>query len=346
MAKFTILNNLDDPRIIPFLITDERSSVYHHPAWIKAIARAFNHNAFYLFLEESDGTIKGLFPFITIDSSFTGKRIVSVPFSAYCDPLLPEEIIRESITYLQTAFKDFKGIEIRTKTELKSEPSNFSKNNNYVTNVIQLQDNIEDTLKSMHRTSVRPFIRRAENKNLDVRYGNSENDLRIFYKYEVSLRKRLSYPPLPYNLYLEVWQELKKHDMILLPIIENMGNTIAAGFVLRFKNIYYLEYAAADNNYFDLYPVHKLYWEIIKLAQTNGVKYVDFGRSSKSNESLIAFKDRWNSIRYNLYYYYYPSQSYHLTKSSGLENLLKLINSKMPKKLLELEGRIIYPHLS
>ena len=321
-------------------------SVYHHPAWIKAIARTFNHNAYYLFLENTDGSLKGLFPFITIDSFITGKRIVSLPFSTYCDPLLPEELIQESVVYIQTAFKDFKKIEIRSKIDLKSEPSNFSKNSNYVTHIIQLKDNVEDTLKSMHRTAVRPFIRRAENNNLDIRYGNSENDLRVFYKYEVSLRKRLSYPPLPYKLYLKVWQELKKHDMILLPIIENMGNTIAAGFVLRFKNTYYLEYAAADKNYSDLYPIHKLYWEIIKLAQTNGAKYVDFGRSSKSNESLIAFKDRWNSIRYDLSYYYSPSQSHHLTKSSGLENLLKLINSKMPKKLLEIEGRIIYPHLS
>lgn len=344
--KFLIANNLNDPRIIQFLLVNEHSSVYHHPAWLKAIFNTFSHIPYYVIIEGSDGNIGGLLPFVAINSLITGRRIVSLPFSTYCNPLISDSQLNDAIKFLSEQFHNYKQIEIRTSAQLKNIDSGFYKSSNFFTHFIQLEGTIENTLNAMHRTAVRPYIRKAEKNNLVIRFGESEKDLKIFYKYETSLRRRLSYPPLPYKFYFNIWNELKKYNLILLPMIEHKGRTIAAGFILKFRQVYYLEYAASDRNYAHLYPIHKLYWEVIKLALSDGAKYVDFGRTSVNNESLLAFKDRWNTLRTQLFYYYYPSERLRLNNQSKLKNMFGFVNRNLPDKILQLEGKIIYPHLS
>lgn len=71
--------------------------------------------------------------------------------------------------------------------------------------------------------------------------------------------------------------------LITLPIVEKDNSSIAAGFILNFKDTYYLEYTASDKNSLNLYPNHKLFWEVITSAQSNGASKVDFGRTPLEN---------------------------------------------------------------
>lgn len=105
MFKYTILNNLDDKRIIPFLLNDERATIYHHPSWLKAISRSFHHQSFYLLVEDDDKRINGLVPLVKINSIIEGKEIVSVPFSAHCQLLVTKDITNDFFFFTKKFWK-------------------------------------------------------------------------------------------------------------------------------------------------------------------------------------------------------------------------------------------------
>jgi lipid II:glycine glycyltransferase (peptidoglycan interpeptide bridge formation enzyme) len=345
MRNFSISYDLYDERIIPFLLSNEQASIYHHPLWLKAVAKTFGHTPFYYIISDMSNRIVGLIPFLKIKSVLTGKRIVCLPFSTYCEPLLPKEILKETIGNLLLNFKDTYKIDVRSLTDHSENLKNFSHSTEYVTHILDLAEDTQKTFDSFHPTSVRASIRRAEKNNLICRIDNTESDLKIFYKLETQLRKRLLLPPLPYSFYLNIYNELKNTGLLSLPVIEKDNLPIAAGFILNFKDTYYLEYTASDKNHIGLYPNHKLFWEVIKLAQSQGSRRVDFGRTSIDNTQLIVFKEKWNAKKISIHQFVYPDTGLLKKKQHGLKNKLMKINSLLPLELLKLEGAILYPHL-
>ena len=148
MYNFTITYNLDDSRIIPFLLEDNRASIYHHPAWLKAVTKTFNHKGFYLLLEDDHNNITGLYPFVFLNSRITGKRIVSLPFSTYCEPLLPKDKIKEAVSFLINTFGIESRIDLRTLIDYSDELNEFSHSEDYVTHFLDLKENLQNTFDS------------------------------------------------------------------------------------------------------------------------------------------------------------------------------------------------------
>ena len=162
---------------------------------------------------------------------------------------------------------------------------------------------------------------------------------------EVSLRKRLGLPPLPFLFFKNVWQELSKSDLISLPLVTKEGKVIAAGFILNFKDTFYLEYTAAEKKFLEFAPNHKLISEVIKAAILNGATRLDFGRSSLDNESLIKFKEQWNTEKFQIYHFRSPQKQNYKKEQNQLIKNLMAINKVLPAKFLEFEGKLLYPHL-
>ena len=120
------------------------------------------------------------------------------------------------------------------------------------------------------------------------------------------------------------------------------NSIVAAGFILKYKDTFYLEYTASDNSKLNLYPNHKLFWEIIKIAIGSKAKFVDFGRTEINNNSLITFKEKWNTSRRLLKYWRVGGQPERKSLSGSGKQFFLKINKCLPKSLLNLQGRILY----
>ncbi|GIU70311.1 MAG: hypothetical protein KatS3mg002_1547 [Candidatus Woesearchaeota archaeon] len=341
---FLITNNLKDERILDFILNHNRATIYHHPAWLKAIEKSFNYKANYLLELNEANEIKGLLPFIEFNNKITEKKLISFPMSTYCDPLITDEKLPKAIEFLKINYLTFKTIDLRTLKNLDKVLPQFSFTEEYVTHILKLKNTLDETFNSFHPTSVRASIRRAEKNNLQIKWGNSLADLNIFYHLEFKLRKRLLLPPIPYNFFKNIWTELSKENLISLPIVYKDEFPVAAGFILNFKDTYYLEYTASDKNYFNVYPNHKLFYEVIKKAHLTGAKKVDFGRTSNYNQSLITFKEKWAAEKFPVYHHVYPGKSNNVKNKNSLRKYLMKINYYLPDFVHELEGKFIYRH--
>ena len=85
-----------DPRWDDFVQQHPEGSIYHHSAWKKVLEETYGFDPFYVALEnKTEGTFEGIVPFMLVNSWLTGKRLVSLPFTSYCNPIVPEGAVQE-----------------------------------------------------------------------------------------------------------------------------------------------------------------------------------------------------------------------------------------------------------
>jgi len=341
------INPIEDTRWDDFVLNHPQSSIYHYSAWGNVLKSSYNHNFFYLVLENSKtNQVNGVVPFILVESSLTGKRLVSLPFTSYCNPLFKETELEEIVRYILEQHPDIDYLELKfTEANEINLSETFRKRSSHVTHILDIGISLEQLFKSFHKSSIQQRIKRAKRENLKFRITDKEEDLRKFYELVTEIRKKHGLPPAPYHFFSNMWRILEPKNLLFIPLVEFNGEVIAGAIVLQSKDTYHFEYSASNQKYLKLCSNQKLIWEIIKVAHQNGVRYFDFGRSSLRNHSLIDFKERWAAERVNLHYYYFPAKRLD-TEKDIKRKILERINRYLPTRLLQLEGKILYPHLS
>lgn len=346
--RLIIISPEDDQRWDEFVFRHPMGSIYHHSAWGNVLKSTFDHKFFYVALEDIEtDKLKGIVPFMLVKSWLTGQRLVSLPFTTYCNPLIPKEHLKNVISFVFEFNLEIDYLELKfIKNDEEYVLEGFEELSTYVTHILTLDIPLEQLFRSFHNTSVRQRIKRADKNKLKLRMAGKEEDLEKFYSLQTKIRKVYGLPPQPYTFFKNMWEILKPKNLLFVPLIEYNGRVIAGAMVLKFKDTFYFEYSASDQNFLKLGPNHKLIWEVIKIAHKEGARYFDFGRSSLSHRSLIEFKDRWGAKRHKLIYYYYPKANRIDTENGSRRKYLALINSHFPLSFLRLEGKLIYPHLS
>jgi lipid II:glycine glycyltransferase (peptidoglycan interpeptide bridge formation enzyme) len=345
-AIIKVVDVENDPRWDAFVAAHPQASIYHHSAWIKVIARSYNYKPVFIALENTDtNRFEGVIPFLLVESRLTGKRLVSLPYTAYCEKLMPESQILPVIRFASQLYSDLDYLELRFLDDLALSDNGVSKQSNYVTHILDLGATLDRLYASFHSTSVRQRIKRAEKSGLHFRIAEEESALKQFYELETLVRKKHGLPPHPYRFFENLWKILKPAGRFFLAVLESQKKIIAAAVVLKSNNGFHLEYSAADQSQLKLSPNQMLIWEIIKIAHQSGARYLDFGRTSRSNPSLIEFKERWGARIRPLAYCYFPSFRKSTARDSLPQRVLHAINRVLPAALLELEGKILFPHL-
>ncbi len=341
-----IINAETDPRWDQFVFEHPQGSIYQHSLWGKVLSSTFGHTPLYVGLEKDDThQLAGVVPFMFISSKLTGKRIVSLPFTAYIDPLAPDSELERIINYVAKGNSPVDFVELKLGREIRNTTGYFKSQSSYVTHVLDLDKDLNSLFNSFHKTSCRQRIKRAERNGLKLRIAKREEDLKKFYHLLVSVRRKQGLPPHPYSFFSNMWNILGPRKLMLVPLIEHQGRILAGAIVLRFKSTFSLEYTASDQNSLRISPNQLLIWETIKIACSEGATILDFGRSSLTHTSLIESKERWGTIRIQLQYYYYPSATRMDTEHGVARRILSFTNRYLPNSLLRLQGEILYPHI-
>jgi lipid II:glycine glycyltransferase (peptidoglycan interpeptide bridge formation enzyme) len=164
-------------------------------------------------------------------------------------------------------------------------------------------------MKRFHRSCVRQRINRAEKSGIQVTQGNSEKDLKRFYRLYLKTRRRLLLPPQPYRFIRTIWQKLYPLGFLTLLLATHKDQTIGAVMLLKFKHRVSAEYAAFDEDFLHMSPNHLLFWMSIKKAQEEGYHVFDFGRTSPDNQGLMDFKRRWGTEVVGLIHAFSPTSA-------------------------------------
>jgi hypothetical protein len=341
------LNPLEDPRWDELVIGHPEGTIYHHSAWHQVLCETYGYTPLYLGQTIPGGNkIFGIFSFMLVNSILTGKRVVSLPFTTYCNPLMPEEMLEEAVHFAFKRFSNVDYVELKLVEKVPGGGGQLGVESRFVTHILSLGGGIDDLFRSFHPTSIRQRVRRAERTGLAVRMAKTDSDLRQFYEFYALMRRKNGIPPQPYSFFANMRRILASKDLLEIPVIEFQGRVIAAAILLKFNSTWHLEYSNSDPLFLKESPNQLLIWKCIEMAHRAGAKSFDFGRTALSHQSLLEFKDRWQAQRRGIRYHYFPLNTKGNHLNSRSDGFLVRLNKRLPLALLKWEGRLLYRHMA
>jgi len=85
------LNPLTDKRWAEFVGRHSRACVFHSVGWIECLKQTYGYEPTALAMPGPDGRLRAALLFCRVASALTGRRLVSLPFSDHCDPLVESD---------------------------------------------------------------------------------------------------------------------------------------------------------------------------------------------------------------------------------------------------------------
>jgi lipid II:glycine glycyltransferase (peptidoglycan interpeptide bridge formation enzyme) len=283
-----------------------------------------------------------------VKSWLSGRRLVSLPFSDHCEPLVdrPEELY-EMLSFLtqEVKRKKWKYVEIRPWTFAPRADGNsngFQATRVYYVHKLELSPSLEELFRRFHKSCVQRKICRGEREGLTYEEGASESLLAKFYHLLRLTRRRHGVPPQPLAWFRNLIACLG--EKVAIHIASKDGQPISSILTLSFKKTIVYKYGCSDARFHNLGGMPFLFWQTIQKAKKHGFKVFDLGRSDLDNQGLIAFKDHLGATRSKLTYYRYPARRAELAANGGRRQTAKRIFAYMPNPVLTLAGRW-YKHI-
>jgi CelD/BcsL family acetyltransferase involved in cellulose biosynthesis len=346
LAVYT-LNPLIDSRWNDFVESHPRGSIFHTPGWLQALQRTYGYEPVVYTTSAPGERLRNGIPFCRIRSWLTGHRIVSLPFTDHCEPLV--DVLEEGkemldSLHLTVSSEELKYVELRPRHASPLTEASMQRNTSFCFHELDLGAALEEIFRGFQKDSIQRKIRRAERETLHYEEGRSEMLLKQFYALFVLTRRRHRAPPQPIDWFRNLVTCLG--DRLKIRVASSAGRPIASMITLRHAVTMVYKYGASDATAHNLGAMPFLFWKAIQDASGGGGRKFDFGRTDCSNAGLITFKDRWGSQRSELTYWRLPSQSAR-TRGEWKQKLkfAEPIFACIPDRLLAASGRILYRHI-
>ena len=337
-----------DPRSDPLwcrLVRQVTTSVFHSPQWMQVLADTYGWQpSAHIALDEHGQPQAGI-PFFRI-SDMLGKRIVTLPFSDYCDPLVSDE---ESWRFLiDRLVSEHQPISVRClHNDLPLGDKRFSLVKQAKWHRLDLRPDLEKLWKAMHDSTHRA-IRKSEREELSVRTAQSEQELRAFFEMHLKVRKyKYGLLAQPYSFLQNIWRRFvePKHGFLLLAI--HKDKIVAGDFFLEWTDTLYYKFNASLPDDLSHRPNDLLIWHGIQEGKKRGLTYLDFGLSDIDQEGLIRYKRKFGTEEKTISFLHYSPNGGPTSAEKEIRQLLGKLTATftdhlVPDQITEKAGEDLY----
>jgi CelD/BcsL family acetyltransferase involved in cellulose biosynthesis len=342
---------LQDRRWEEFVQRHPRASVFHSSAWLEALSRTYGYKPIAYTTSPSGQKLENGMVFCRVESWLTGRRLVSLPFSDHCEPLVdaPADLELITVALEQESWRgQWRYIEMRPLQRFEIVTSLQHATIPYTFHQLDLRPDLETLFRNCHKNSTQRKILRGEREGLRYREGSTEELLDCFYRLLTVTRKRHRRPPQPRKWFANLMDCFGSALKIRVAFKDH--RPVAAALTIRHKDTLVYKYGGSDSRFNNLGGMHLLLWRAIQEAKASGLHFFDFGRTEASQEGLITFKKRWGTTQSNLIYSRYglSDNVVHMFESSALNwksRVAKYVLAHMQPSVLSLAGRALYRHV-
>ena len=317
--------------------------VTHTKAWSTVLERSFPHIRGYI---AADSKIIGpdttFLPVFRVKSPLKKPSWVSIPFSTVCDPVLKDKGDAEGLfrSLSEHPVISRNRVEIRSRQPLLK-TGLFTPSSGYVNHQLRLDREEDEIFRSFHRTAVQVHIRKSLASGVTLKLGTSLQDVVLFYKIYITMRREIGLPPQPFRFFKNMWSWLSPDNVELL-LAEHEGKVVSGMWVLKNRWLYSFEYLARAGSCDKLRCGHFLYWQGIRRALQSKTAYVSFGRTSARNTGLDQFKRRWGTEVVSYHDYIYPDTIGKAREDRYVYKIIRSSAQRLPLPAFRLLGEIIY----
>jgi hypothetical protein len=345
MRIFSI-NPLSDQRWESFVSRHPNATPFHAKGWLEALRRTYGYEPIVFTTAPPRQELENGIVFCRICSWITGNRLVSLPFSDHCQPLVDDprtlaliiQSVEECVRREGLGYAEFRPQFL--KDALSDDNPQLNALETYYLHVIDIRPSLETLYRSFHKKSIIHKLIRAQ-RELTYEVGNSEDLLTKFYHLQVMTRRRHQVPPQPIEWFRNLIVCLS--EKVTIRIASKAGQPIASILTIHSGNSIVSKYGCSDAQFHHLGGMPLLIWKGIQEGKEIGAELYDLGRTERHQEGLLTFKNNWGATCSTLTYYRYP----HRRSASGASwksKLVKNVFSRLPLPLFVSAGRFLYRH--
>ena len=267
---------------------DATDSLFHAPAWRAAVEESFGLE-FRRFLPASEPTGSAWY---SVVDDIRGRRIVSTPFSDFCEPnLATAEGWHEFTDHLRSYDCPVTIRPFANRHALADDT--FERLGGLVWHGVDLRDGADGVFERM-KSKVRTKIRRVPKQGVTFRASSDPADIATMHAMHVQLRKTKYGMLAQPKGFFDALAANFGDDMVVA-FAEVDGEPIAGMTFFAHNGVWYYKFSASYPN--DLRPNPALMMFAIRLADERGLHLVDFGRSDDDQPGLLAFKEQFEPFR-------------------------------------------------
>jgi hypothetical protein len=321
------------------------ATVFHDARWLEALKLTYHYEPVAFTTSNLNEALQNAWVFCQVDSWLAGRRLVSLPFSDHCDPLIGStEELDAFEDYLQRQREGEKWsyvearpltVALRTKT--------FHPSSSYLAQQVSLAPSSRQLFARLHRDSIRRKIRRAEREGVIVHEDRSSALLEQFYYLQLMTRRRHRLPPQPRHWFRNLLRSFGDNCTIWLASLH--GQPIASILTLRFRKRLVYKYGASDARFHAVGAMPLLFWRVIAEAKNEGLEELDLGRSDLGNRGLITFKEHLGARGHQIYYSRQGPEQSQLTLEGLPKFVVNGLCSLMPACVTNAAGKVLYRHI-
>jgi GNAT acetyltransferase-like protein len=340
------IDPLSDDRWIDLTSRHPHASVFHTRCWLKALQASYGYEPVAFTTSSPTEPLTAVLLFCKVRSWLTGSRLVSLPFSDHCEPLVEDEDQFKVLCAYAESFRAKEGwkyVEMRSANSFLNFDRRFLSVTAYVLHRLDLRPSIDALRKGFHKDCIQRKIIRAERESLGYQAGRNPLLVKQLYGLLRLTRSRHHLPPQP----LEWFQHLMAcmGDAASVRIAYKDTRPIAGILTLDHGRKVIYKYGGSDAMFHNLGAMPMLFWRAILEAKEARMEELDLGRSELDNAGLIAFKERLSAVGSPLKVWRTPAT----VASSSVERLkvrlARQICAYLPNGALSLAGRLLYRHI-
>jgi CelD/BcsL family acetyltransferase involved in cellulose biosynthesis len=294
-----------DPRTTPewdvFVATHPDATVFHTTAWCRVLSDTYRYKPAYIVAREDSGAISAGVPLMLVSSLLTSRRLVGLPFSDVCGPLVSDNnraaVLTAALDAVETMHAS--SVELRGRS---GEMRGYSNGTAFLQHIVDLGDDLEAKVHS----SARRAIRKAEKQGVTARVSGTLEDTRRFYELMVQTRRKHGLLPQPWRFFKNIHKHLVAPGHGYLLLADYQGQTIAGDLLLQFRDQLTYKFNASDPRFLEVRPNNLLLWQAMHLGHQAGHRTLDLGRCELDNEGLRRFKLLWGAREQRVGYYHFP----------------------------------------
>jgi len=347
-SQISVLNPLKDSRWGQFVEQHPDASVFHTVGWLGALHRTYGYEPVVVTTSVGNGPLSNGLVVCKVNSWATGNRLVSLPFSDHCEPLVKSP---EELEFLTSALKTevkrsgSKYVELRPLLMIPDEVTEkicLTREHTYCVHRLELNTSLDTLYSGFHPSCVQRKIRKAERLSLDYEEGCSEEMLSKFYALLLRTRRRHQLPPQSRSWFRNLATYMG--EKMQVRVASFAGKPVAAIVTCQHRDTMMYKYGCSDAMHNNLGGGVLLIWRALQDAHARGMRWFDFGRTSLTNAGLITFKKHWGASMTALEYYRFPDEPAVNIQSGWKRWVIERSCAHLPDPLLETLGALLYRH--
>lgn len=327
------------------LATQQASTVFHSPAWIRVLQETYPFDIGAYVLLDAAGKPQGGVPFCVIDDMMD-SRIACLPFTDFCDPLV--STLDEWRCLADRLLASGKRISLRClHNQVPLADKRFSLTGQAKWHCVDLQRDADTIWQELHG-SARRAIKKAQRSGVTVRIAQNKDDLRAFFELHLRVRKyKYGLLAQPYRFFENIWNNFISPGKGALILAIYKEEVIGGVLFLEWQDGLYYKFNASNPACIALRPNDLVVWEGIRFGKSKGLRFLDFGLSDWDQEGLLQYKRKFATEEKTISLLRYSPNGSPSAKENQLRQLLPqltdlFVDESVPDSITEKAGDSLY----